>query len=88
MQIVPVTEIALVLSEICNKALQMAVAKSQGALAVELSVLPASLVGRPVNKGHLALAATLIMIPLAFVLVSKAVHFLAKTVHDDLSCVD
>ena len=88
MRIVPVTKIALVRSEICSEALQMAVAQSQGALAVELSVLPASLVGRPVNKGHLALAASLIMIPLAFVLISKAVDFLAKTVHDDLSCVD
>ena len=88
MRIVPVTKIALVLSEICSEALQMAVAQSQGALAVELSVLPASFVGRPVNKGHLALAATLVMIPLAFVLISKAVHFFAKTVHDDLSCVD
>ena len=61
------------------------VAKSQRSLAMELAFFPASFESGPVDESNFTLATLLVHVPLAGVLVAKAVHLGAEAMSQDLA---
>ena len=64
------------------------VRKYKSALPVKLSILPVSLIGRPVNEGQTTLAALGIKLPLTFVPVAVLVLLLPESVAEHLATID